>query len=473
MTLLLVSACSSTPDPPPAHPRTPWGSPWMPAGGTSFPASGAPGAATAPLASGSPGTSAGVVVPPRQREKVAVLPLDEDRLFRAERAELRQILAWRLATTAPDVEVLPLTEVDAKLRPVSPRTGARCAIGAPLHRTLQNLGWITTEVTVIHGIADMDRESDPRPDEEVWIRLLGAKGHVPNAFWAGRLNVALPLPDRYRAAFATLERKDEELALLGMLSARDRETGALREGSLRLCEPTGFGGCEPATAAWRDRLPELPICFSGQDDVVTEVLVSGDGPMPRCERTGLDAPEGTAGQQEACICRALSASSAMRVRPGRRIVALHHEARDLVGKPRPRLRVVEADDNLFSQTAWDSNRTIQGGKGTSHAVRHLEVAGLDALAAPLARCAAPPGSVFIADLELREDGSVSASRLVSGADGKQDAICIEAALQHGAFSCTDDGKAAQLRIAIAWPGTSPASPAPTGSSPKANVGTRP
>ena len=45
---------------------------------------------------------------------VAVLPIEEDELFRAERAQLRASLAAALATRAPELSLVPFAEVDAK-----------------------------------------------------------------------------------------------------------------------------------------------------------------------------------------------------------------------------------------------------------------------------------------------------------------------------------------------------------------------
>jgi hypothetical protein len=165
----------------------------------------------------------------------------------------------------------------------------------------------------------------------------------------------------------------------------------------------------------------------------------------------LDSVEGRAGQREACLCRALSASTGMRAKAGRRSVRVRYEATDLAGKPRPELRVIEVSTNLDSEADWRSIQATRDGKSEYRSLRRLVVDHLDGLAAPLARCTAPASSVVVADVEVREDGTTAGARLVTGLAKRDAAACVEKALGRAAFTCTDDGKPAKLRIAMAWP----------------------
>mgnify|MGYP000647399098 CR=1 FL=1 len=139
-------------------------------------------------------------------------------------------------------------------------------------------------------------------------------------------------------------------------------------------------------------------------------------------------------------------------------VSIAFDAPDLVGKPRPTVRVVEATTNLGSDRSWTH------GEGGIPAVYRLSVDGEEHLAGALARCAPPPGTVNVVDMTLDETGRVAAVRAVAlGAsippaatkDPKADntpAACIDKALFAAAFACTDDGESAKVRLEIAWPG---------------------
>jgi hypothetical protein len=387
----------------------------------------------APTRAGAPAASA-----PADREALAVLPLRDDRLFRAERAELRGRLATSLARVATEYAVLPLAEVDAKLRPVSKATGARCAFeDASVERRARAEGWATTDVLHVAGRAPAQGE--------LWVTVgsLAAGGPTFAAPWDERLARV----DGYRAAFAALARQDGEAGLLGGLGASTSYAGSLREGPITICEARPLSTCDPGTSGWKDAAGALAACFAGQDEGVVELLLQG-GPAPRCEVADLDQRDGPEAAREACLCRALGASAALRARPERRGVHVAFEAPDLAGRPRPELRVVDATANLPAELATSYEQAERGGRVEQRSVQRLVVDALDALAAPLARCEATPGAVALADLDLKDDGRVAAVHLATPL--AKGAACVEKALAAAGFACTDDGKPARLRVALAW-----------------------
>lgn len=379
--------------------------------------------------------------PPSEREKVAVLPLEDSKLFRSERAELRQVLADQLAKIDNTHVFVPLTEVDSKIRPVSAGAGAACAFsGEPAERRAREHGLLPTSILHVAGFKDKG--------DELWVQILRAP-HLDAVTWAAPWDPRLGLMDRYKASFAALAKKEGGLGL-GGLAGSGRDKDALVEGSITLCEMKYWGQCDPASASWKDKARDLSSCFAGEDDITTELLVEGTEGAPRCEIADLHEAIGREGQREACLCAALGASSAMREKPGRRSLSVRFEAADLAGKPRPQIRVIDVTPNLDSEADWHSIRTERDGKAVYHSVQRLAVDNLDGLAAPLSRCAMPGGSVVVADIDVREDGVVTGARLVTS-HAKKYATCLEKAFPRGAFACTDDGKAAKLRVAIAWP----------------------
>jgi hypothetical protein len=381
--------------------------------------------------------------PPAHREKVAVLPLEEELLFRAERADLRGVLATKLTSIATDFAVLPLAEVDAKLRPVSPTTGARCAFeGEPAERRAREQGWLATDLLHVSGWKD-------KP-EELWVQILGSHRSV-GATWTAPWDPKLNLMARYRASFAALAR-DDSSGVLGGLAASGSDQGALREGPITVCEKKNFGACDAISAAWKDKAGDLAGCFADEDAAVSDVLLEG-GAAARCEIANLNVTDGREGRREACLCRALMGSAGLSAKAGRRVIRVGFEAADLAGKPYPELRVVESSTNLDSDIDYHSIRTEREGKPHYLSLRRLVVDNIDALAAPLARCAAAGGGrAVIADIEVREDGSVGATRVLTAPLKPAEAACLDKALRRGAFTCTRDGKAATVKVAIAWPG---------------------
>ncbi|UQA59796.1 hypothetical protein [Polyangium aurulentum] len=376
------------------------------------------------------------MTPADERREVAVLPLDDEQLFRAERAALRAELAGHLARLAPDHAILPIAEVDAKLLPVSRSTGHRCAFeGEPVERRAWEQEWMTTEVLHITG----------EKGEALWVGLLDGKQKVVATFeapWSPKLGPV----DRYRAAFAAFVPTDGG-GFPGGLGGAASLDAALREGPVTVCEYHSLS-CDRGSVDWKDRAGGLAACFSGEDDVTRDVLVQGDAGTPRCEIENLDSTDSREGAREACLCRALTASAAMGTRPGRRTIRVHYEAPDLAGKPRPDLRVVEVSTNLPAEDDWHSMWLTVDGKTQYSSLRGLTIDNLEALAAPLARCAVPAGNVMVADIEVREDGTAAGGRIVSSAPDRESAACVEKALGRGAFTCTNDGKPARVRVGV-------------------------
>jgi hypothetical protein len=380
---------------------------------------------------------------PSAREELAVLPIEDDHLFRAERATLRAWLADALAQRAPEYAIVPFAEVDAKLRPVSSKTGARCAFeDTPARRRAEDAGWLTTDLMHVTGPA-------PSP-EELWVTIGGAD-HRDDATFTALWDPRLERSARYRAAFASLQRQLGGGGLLGGLGVSGSSADAARKGPIELCESRPFGACEPESKAWSDRMGDLASCYAGEDDARSEVLLALESGNMRCELTDVEDLTGRDGKREACLCGVLSTSAAVRVKPGRRVLDIHYEAEDLGGKPRPEARTVEVTTNLHADDDWHSMRHEENGKSVYASVHRLAVGNLDGLAAPAARCAVPAGAVVLADLAISENGAVKAARVVTGTVSKETTECIEKALGRGAFECTNDGKDARLRVALAWP----------------------
>jgi len=377
---------------------------------------------------------------PPTREKLAVLPIEDEKLFRSERALLRFELHGHLARLLPDRIIVPSAEVDAKIRPVSESTGHLCAYeGEPIERRVQHRGWQFTRMLHVSGL-------EKGPGEELWVEIVNGLSTVTTLH--GPWNSNVPRIDAYRGAFAAFV-KNDALGLLGGLGASGNYENALRDGAVTVCETKFFGSCEKSSVDWQDRVGAVAACFSGVDESTRDLLVQGDV-GPYCEMENLDYPDGRDARLEACLCKTLGTSSAMAKRPGRRTIRVHYEAPDLQGKPRPEVRVVETTTNMDSEDAWHSMQSTVDGKKQYHSIRRLVVDNLDALAAPLSRCAIPRGTVSIADIEVREDGAVLGSKLVTSALDSSTQTCIEQALSRGAFNCTDDGKSARIRVAMEW-----------------------
>ena len=373
----------------------------------------------------------------KERQKVAVLPIEDDDLFREERRALRAKLAARIASVLPTHDVVSLTAVDAKLEPIS-KAGARCAYEAvPAARRVSGQGWLTTDVIHVSGF-----KTEP---ERLWVQLSDWQTvkHTLTGGWDPKLERV----QRYEQAVAALVPLPEGGGLLGGLGGRFVPRGEVTVGALTLCQRHGFHDCQPATKAFTDRASELSACFAGADDERVKLLFEGSA---RCELENLDDVKGAAGRREACLCAALSKSAGVTATQGRSQLVLHYEAKELVGKARPELRVVDASSNLHASDDWHTVERKVDGKSNYSSVRRLQVDNLDALAPSLARCGLAAGSLVVAELAVSEAGAVQKSRVITGAKNKRDSVCIDKALTAAAFACTGDGKPATVRLAISW-----------------------
>ena len=376
--------------------------------------------------------------PTNERQAVAVLRIDDDELYRAERAELRKLLASELARRLGKYEVLSLATVDAKLVP-RPKGGGSCEYDEELAvRRAARESWFTARVTHVLAL--------PGQPEELWVEVESEESshEVFTAVW----NPKLPRVERYRAAFTSMISRPEMLGGLGLLGATATPKDTVTVGAVTLCERRVFERCDPETKSLADRAAALEGCFSGVDDEWHVLVFDGAG---GCELAGLDDASLPDGRREQCLCTALKGSGGLAAKAGRRRLELGFEASDLRGKPRPELRVLETSTNLDAHDEWHTMRGVKEGKTASTSIRRLSIQDLDAAQAPLARCAMPRGAVVIADLQQNDAGQATKVRLVAGSPSAVNAKCIEKALTRVAWPCTEDGKSASLRVALSWP----------------------
>ncbi len=368
-----------------------------------------------------------------EREKIAVLPFQDEQLFRSERRALREKLAAALGKALRDYDLVPLTEVDAELRPIA-KSGARCAFdGVPNQRRVSGKGWLTTELVHVSGFKEKG--------EELWVQVHGWQSLQLTL--AAPWNPKLPRPERYEGAFSALKALPAGGGLLGGLGGRFMPRGEVKAGTLTLCQRAGFTDCAPGTKAFGDKAAEMAACFAGADHERRHVIFEG---ASRCELEDLDDTGGTGGKREACLCAAVAKSAGASATRGRSRLIVEHEAKELTGKPRPEIRVVQASTNLHSETDWRSSD-----RKDQPPVYRLEVDNVDSSAPALTRCALPAGSLVVADVSVSDAGTVQTARVLSGAKTKRDAACVEKALASGTYACTGDGKPATVRLALAWP----------------------
>jgi hypothetical protein len=167
-------------------------------------------------------------------DPIAVLPIEDDQLFRGERAELRAELARVITARVPERRMLPVSEVDARLRPVTKR-GVRCAYeSVDARREASEAGWLSTELIQV---------SSTRGERtELWVDLSRfAKSEIVlKSAWDEQLS----LMQRYRTAFANLVRARDASLLLAGLSASgsraNRVSVSSKLGRLTLCEGRAF-----------------------------------------------------------------------------------------------------------------------------------------------------------------------------------------------------------------------------------------
>lgn len=395
-------------------------------------ASARPATHAAPPASSQPAATG-----PIDRDKIAVLPWEDDQLFRDERRALRVDLARALAARLPNDEIVALGDVDAKVRPVS-KSGARCAFdGAPPSRRTDREGWLATGVSQVVG-------TDESP-EQLWVDLSRA-GTSTTALaatwsWHGDRMAA------YRSAFVSLAPGGPTNVLGGLAYDIMSSPGAIAFDPIRLCEGAAFEACSRNTKAFADRAKDFAACFAGADEERRDLVFD----EKRCELQNVDDPSETERGRESCLCAALGKSAGVSAGKGRRELAVQFEAPDIKNKPRPALSVVSVSGDLHTESGMRSQATTSAGKTTYTSTARLEIDGLDALAAPLSRCGLAPGSFVVAELTVSDAGAVQKTQLVTKAKNAREATCLEHAFSTGAFDCTSDGKPATVRIAATFP----------------------
>ncbi len=397
-------------------------------------------ASAAPPASAS--ASLPVARPKEERDTLAVMPLDEDELFRDERAELRRTLRDRLVVVAPEVDVLPIAYFDAKLRSVS-ASGARCGYEsyrgttADIGRVLDQTGWLTTNTGVLYPSAESRQE-------EIEVDLVDRTG--PHA-----VSFSAPWPatgdamGRYRAGIAALQRLPETRGMLGMIGALGM-SGEATAGAVRFCEHGSMGACSAESAQWKDSAPAIAACWKDDGEADARFLVGVSNDAPKCEIANLDDAGGVRGKREACVCKALLGSNAAKRGGERRGLTVKFLAPELEGKAKPEMRVVEVSSNLTSETDYQMMSGEKDARET-RSIHRLIAGDLDVVGARLAACGLTPSSTVIAELAVSDAGVVTSARVVGGDAGKA-RECVEKALARATFPCTEDGKGGSVKVAM-------------------------
>lgn len=389
---------------------------------------------------GSPAFPAQTAVPPAAAEpvvdktyyrKLVVLPLEDDDLFRQERDSVRKKLHAAVSRVARDkFEVLSLAAVDTEVTRISRVSKKRCAYEhASLRERAEDLGYLSVTTTVVSSI-------DGKKGAELWVEA--QHRHGDSFTWKGPWDYKLSLLERYDTAFAKLERDDAGgvLGILGSASSRVQDASH----GVSFCESGPFQ-CSPETSAWTDISAPMAECFGGRASSRIGLLLE-PGAAPRCEIDDLDSPSETSAALETCVCKAVTGSARMKRLPKRTSLDIEYEAKEIAGKPRPFLAVVDATSNL---------RTDEESFAESSTVRRtsLSLDGLKDIAPALARCA-PAKQTVLVEVELEDTGKVSKAKVASGAAGGA-AACIEKQVSAGGFDCTEDGKPATFQLAIRWP----------------------
>lgn len=421
LALLFSASCAS----PPAYPARPY-----------YPVQAQPPAAPGAVCP----TPSVTTAPPAKTETdpVAILPIEDDDLFRAERAALRGELLSAVAKKAPELRLMPLADVDAALRPVT-KSGQRCAFDRSKNATRAkraDLRWVDVE----HVFFDKH--------EELWV-----VGHEPwNASpfvalvapWSGKMG----LVDHYRTAFAALERKpaaaDGLAAILGRISRR----GGVSKSGLELCEAAGFQDCSAETQSLAGAAETAARCFEGSLETSETLLVEG----PTCELADLDDMQGARAKLEACVCGALA--SAMQ-NGKRRKISLHYQSPETSSRAEPEVRVVEVKTNLPVEEDWHSPASKAGDASGDRAVYRLGVEGLEELSEPLSRCNAKKSEILVADLDLAPSGSIERVRFVVGSSDKSLEACASKALTGRGFECTSDNLSSHARVVVTFDAPAP------------------
>lgn len=377
--------------------------------------------------------------------KLAVLPIQEENLFRKEREAVRKKLHAALSRAAGDrFAVLPLATVDAEVTRTSSGSKARCVYErASLWRRAEDRGYLSVTSTVVSAI------DDHLP--ELWIE---AKHRFGDGFsWRGPWDYKLPLLERYDLAFSKLEPNDSS-AVLGMLGGNGSSTVRDANHGVSFCE-SGPLQCSAETSAWLDSAQPLSTCFGDRATSRIGLLLEAS-PAPHCELDDVDNPSEPTAALERCVCSAVMASGRMKSLTRRVSLDIGYEAKEIAGKPRPLLAVVDADTNL---------RTYEEsfGESASGWRTRLSLDGLKDIAPALARCAAAKQTVLV-QVEVDDTGKVGKAKVSSGAAGAA-AACIEKQLAGAGFDCTNDGKSATFQLAIRWSSPTAIAPKPVKSSP--------
>lgn len=378
---------------------------------------------------------------PKERVEVAVLPIEDDEVFRAERVALRDQLGARMVALAPHLTLVPRAAVDEALRPLS-KSGKPCANPTvEPEKVVQDRGWAYTDIQTVFG--------SEAKGAELWIKVLrweqehaGFTAPFPNGDAAAA----------YASAFSRLVPQSEQWGgLLGALSGAPRV--ALDGGTLSACEKQSLFQCAPSTAQWADQKAAFSACFAGADEG-REVLLfeSQSDRMTRCELAAYERPEPAEAAREACLCNAAAASSALKAASGRRRLELAYLAPSLVGLPRPAVHFSRLSPSLRHRLGSYYPPEAEQKKGRVP-LTYLETAGRWELETSLARCAPKGGAGHSTlTLSLTETGSVAEATLL-GASGAKEGECAVNVARKARFTCPTDGKAALADVTVRWGAT--------------------
>lgn len=360
--------------------------------------------------------------------RVAVVPIEDDDLFRVERASLRTDLFRALdRLRGKNVTLVPLAEVDAKVARKT-KAGERCVYErASLAERAQEEGMLATSVTQVSFLPEKREKKSRR---ELWVRATAS--WMEGVAWIAPWDDSKPLMEAYATAFAALQPANSASLLAG-LAGIGKESGATA-GSLYVCEEKSFSECDAASKDWLAAADSLRACFVDTDSARPRLLIEAG----RCELTNLDDVGGRLGARETCLCKALSAVPRFASIGKRRHIVLEYTAPDVADKPRPYLSIVDTNGDIRAE------ETTSGDQKTTRT--RLTMDGLDDLGVALSRCEKAPG-LLVAELELKPSGAVTKARVVSGPGS----ACVEKQLARGAFDCTRGEKPALIRVAIRWP----------------------
>jgi hypothetical protein len=393
----------------------------------------------APQAPAAPPTPA--VAVPKERVEVAVLPIEDDEVFRAERIALRDQLAARIVALAPNLTLVPRDKVDEALRPLS-KSGKPCANpSVEPEEVVQDRGWAYTDIDTVFG--------SETKGAELWIKVLRWEREI--AGFAG------PFPSgdaaaAYATAFSRLVLQTEEWGgLLGALSGTPRV--ALDGGTLTACERQSLFQCAPTTAQWADQKAAFSTCFEGDDEGREELLFEvASGRMTRCELSAYERLEPATSAREACLCNAAAASSAMKAASGRRRLELNYLSPALVGYERPTAHFSRLSPAIRHHLGSYYPPEAEQKRGRVP-VTYLETAGRREFETSLARCTPKGGAGYSTlTLSLTETGAVAEATLL-GASGKKEGECAVSVARKARFTCPTDGKTAVADVTVRWGAT--------------------